>query len=254
MARSRKTADAAINTEGWMMSYADMATILLAMFIVLSTLGKDQTGASLQKGLESYRESRQTFGFPGMFDTTGRAINLSASGPRYNLHHEDDPSRQGNTAIGVASNGPDDEKREGVSIDQEKEQFQHFVKELERQFDVKRMPYVTGQATVDLFDPLNKHAPLLTAKHKEALSPVIGLLKRDEYRLMVVAWATMSKDSALLRAAEQAQSIAKEIIDSGHLDEAASRRLMAVAKTWPYADYQRPVFSLVVAKTHQAQK
>lgn len=48
----RKKALAAVNTEGWMMSYADMVTILLAMFIVLSTLGKDQTGASLQKGLE----------------------------------------------------------------------------------------------------------------------------------------------------------------------------------------------------------
>jgi hypothetical protein len=255
MARSRKSATAAINTEGWMMSYADMATILLAMFIVLSTLGKDQTGASLQKGLESYRESRQNFGFPGMFETTGRAVNFSASGPRYNLEHADDPSRHGAGDVPAgARSDQENAKREGESIDQEKEQFQHFVKELERQFDVKRLPYLTGQATIDLFDPLNKQAPYLTGKHKEALSQVIGLLRRDDYRLMVVAWATMAKDSALLRACEQARGIAKEIVETARLDDNASRRLMAVGKTWPHADFERPVFSLVVAKTHQAPK
>src|SRR5438046_8282128 len=85
VAKARKKGLAAINTEGWMMSYADMATILLAMFIVLSTLGKDQTGASLQKGLESWRETRQSFGLGGIFSTSDRPGGLGSTGPHYNL-------------------------------------------------------------------------------------------------------------------------------------------------------------------------
>src|SRR4051794_37209797 len=88
MAKPRKKALAAINTEGWMMSYADMATILLAMFIVLSTLGKDQTGASLQKGLESWRETHQNFGLPGIFNTSDRPGGLGSTGPHYNVEGE----------------------------------------------------------------------------------------------------------------------------------------------------------------------
>src|SRR5207237_8598648 len=82
---AKKKAEDAINTEGWMMSYADMATILLAMFIVLSTLGKDQTGASLQKGLESWRETCQSFGLGGILTTSDRPGGLGTTGPHYNL-------------------------------------------------------------------------------------------------------------------------------------------------------------------------
>src|SRR3954452_4158866 len=88
MAKLRKKALAAVNTEGWMMSYADMATILLAMFIVLSTLGKDQTGASLQKGLESWRETRQSFGLGGLFTTSENAGGFGGTDGKYNLQGE----------------------------------------------------------------------------------------------------------------------------------------------------------------------
>src|SRR5947209_7064065 len=84
MARARKKAgDSPINTEGWMMSYADMATILLAMFIVLSTLGKDQTGVNLHNGTGSFRQALDAFGLPGLFSTSSRVIPLETASPRY---------------------------------------------------------------------------------------------------------------------------------------------------------------------------
>src|SRR5207244_10746573 len=89
MVKTARKALAAVNTEGWMMSYADMATILLAMFIVLSTLGKDQTGASLQKGLESWRASRQFFGLNGLFNNSNMQTQLGHRGPHY-VYSQDD--------------------------------------------------------------------------------------------------------------------------------------------------------------------
>src|SRR5215471_2745480 len=97
MAKHRKKAETAVNTEGWMMSYADMATILLAMFIVLSTLGKDQTGVSLYNGTGSFRRALDCFGLPGLFPNSAKPIQAEAPGPRYQIkgEGETDPKNKG---------------------------------------------------------------------------------------------------------------------------------------------------------------
>jgi hypothetical protein len=244
MAKPRKSVLEAINTEGWMMSYADMATILLAMFIVLSTLGKDQTGASLQKGLESWRETRQLFGLPAFFVTANRPNNFGAGGPRYVLEGEGDP-------LPTAEGGTNKEKPTLPSIDQEVERFQRFLGELDRQFKVDSLPRITGQATVDLYERLNKEPPYLASKHKELLGQIVPLLRRPDYRVLIIAWATMAKESAMSRAAETAKELADEIASGAQLDAEARARLWAVGQTWRYKDYQRPVFSLVIAKNQK---
>src|SRR2546426_8636565 len=95
MMRRRRTADGQINTNGWMMSYADMATILLAMFIVLSTLGKDQTGVNLQRGTGSFTNALRSFGLPGLFSTSPRPIALSGPTPHYLYVPPEEPSDEG---------------------------------------------------------------------------------------------------------------------------------------------------------------
>src|SRR2546428_132665 len=72
-----------INVNGWMMSYADMATTLLAMFIALSTLGKDQTGINLYNGTGSFTHSLDTFGLPGLFPNSAHVIQLDHPGPHH---------------------------------------------------------------------------------------------------------------------------------------------------------------------------
>jgi hypothetical protein len=237
VAKPRKHALAAVNTEGWMMSYADMATILLAMFIVLSTLGKDQTGASLQKGLESYRESRQNFGLPGFFSTSNSPNPFGKSRPYYSL--------PGDGGAGAGAGG----QLNALNIDQEQERFQQFLGEMGRQFQVKRLPPIVGQATVDLFEPLNKTSPYWTARHHEFLAQVTPLLRRGDYRLFVLVWAPMAKDAPMIKAAEKAKQLADEIAVMAKLDASARGRVIAVGQTWPYADFQRPVVSLVLART-----
>jgi Membrane MotB of proton-channel complex MotA/MotB len=241
VAKSRKRALAAVNTEGWMMSYADMATILLAMFIVLSTLGKDQTGASLQKGLESWRETRHSLGLGNFLPTSSRANSFEHVGPKYNLDNG------GNTGQGQGDTG--DGKPGSRSIDQETEAFQRFLNELERQFKVNRLPDVVGQASVDLFEPFNQEKPYWTSRQKELLTQIIPLLRRSDYRVVFVVWAPMAKESALMRSAEKAKQLADELAIMAQLETKSRDRLVSVAKTWPYVEFQRPVASLVVVRT-----
>ena len=64
------------DANAWMMSYADMATILLAMFIVLSTFSKDQTGISLYHGTGSFQKAMKSFGLPGLMPNSNHPIQL----------------------------------------------------------------------------------------------------------------------------------------------------------------------------------
>ncbi len=241
MAKHRqKGADEAVNTDGWMMSYADMATVLLAMFIVLSTLGKDQTGVSLEKGLESWRESRANFGLGGLFATSSNVVKGDAPAPNY--HGADDAAGEGG--------GPDADKGPR-GRDAEQERLNRFLAEMDRQFKVDKMPRVAGSATVDFFDPLGPAPPYLTARQAEVVGQVLPLLGRDDYRVTLVVWATTPSDTAWARAAEQARLVADELAAAADLSPPARARLVAVGQTWRYPGFQRPVLSLTIAKTEK---
>jgi len=232
-----KKAESKINTEGWMMSYADMATILLAMFIVLSTFGKDQTGATLQKGLESWRESRQFFGLPGFLTGSSQVSQHHSPGPSYSLDHE-----------ASGENGD----RPSSLTDGETERFQNFLQELERHFEVRTLPRAAGRATVDLFDPLHAQAPLLSAKQFATCGQILPLLRRPEYRVTLVVWATMPVESALTRAADQAYRISEELRATALVPADAWKRFDAVCQCWRYPHHQRPVMSLMITKSETA--
>jgi hypothetical protein len=218
-----------VNPEGWLMSYADMVTILLALFIVLSTLGKDQTGVSLQEGLESFRESRATFGAGGLFDRSARGIQHEATGPRY------------------LTEGSEEEKDQADRVnDLEQEQLQRFLGEMDRQFRVEKLPQAVGQATVDLFTPLNRKAPYLTATHADFLTQLLPVLERTNYRVTLIVWAPTPSETAWGRAAGQARAVADELLAGA--STAARARLIAVGQSWPYATFRRPVMSVVIAR------
>jgi hypothetical protein len=229
MIPKRKKDGGKINTEGWMMSYADMATILLAMFIVLSTFGKDQTGATLQKGLESWKESRQFFGLPGFFTNSSQQHQHNFKGPTYQASED-------------ATDESGDEQ--AVTLDAEIEKLRRFLKDPGGDGDLARQPSIKGQATLDFFEPLNRQPPYLTAKHRERLSQMLPLLNRKDYTITLVVWATMPVDSALTRAAEQATEIADELRPGGM----RTNNFTAIGQPWRYANFQRPIFSLTLRR------
>ena len=83
--RRQAHGESTINANAWMMSYADMATTLLAMFIVLSTMGKDQTGISLYNGTGSFRHAEESLGLPSFFPNSSHVITLQEPGPHYQI-------------------------------------------------------------------------------------------------------------------------------------------------------------------------
>ncbi len=230
-----------INTNAWMMSYADMATTLLAMFIVLSTLGKDQTGLNLYNGTGSFAHSLENFGIPGLFPNSSRVIQFDAKSPIYL-----DPTLEDEK--GLYAGGADAENRRTRIIDAEEERLQRFMQEMERQLEVEKLPRSAGEAALDFYAALNKAPPYLPNKYSESLGQVLPLLERDNYRVYVIVWATMPSNSAWNLAAVQAQRAADEIASTAHLGAQARSRLIALGQPWRYTNVRRPVLSIIISK------
>ena len=81
------------------------------------------------------------------------------------------------------------------------------------------------------------------------VSQVLPLLRRPDYRVTLVVWATMPSDSAWLRAVRQAGQIAEELADETQLPPEARARLVAVGQPWHHVHFDRPVISLTITKT-----
>ncbi len=226
-----------VNSNAWMVSYADMATILLAMFIVLSTLGKDQTGISLFYGTGSFKQALKNFGLPGLNANSNQVVPLQSAGTAYPTEAPFRESAEDPT---------------GRIIDGEQEYLQHFLSEMGRAFEARKLDRTAGHCSLDVYDPLGKNPPNFTGKAREVIMQMLPLLRRGGYRLQVVVWAPMPNESTVLRAASQAQQLVAEINTEADLDPLARQRLVAVSQTWRYRDVPRPVLSVVVIKTAPA--
>lgn len=242
MARAKKKNGQAVATDAWMVSFASLATVLLGMFIVLSTLGKDQTGISTLRGLGSFREYRAQFGFGGLFDHSGRAKQFEAVGPRYVIDELDQETELS------------DKNAATRSIDGEREKLQRFLDELDRLFPVETLPPISGQAVVDFHQPFPKKAPLLSAKANGLLTQIAPLLRRSDYQVAVVVWATMPSQSAWVQATNQATALAEEIATFGQLNEQERSRLVPHGQPWPHVKYLRPIWSLQIMRIGKDQR
>ena len=224
----RTQAAGPVNTHGWMMSYADMVTILLAMLIVLSTLSSDQTGITLYNGAASFAKALSSFGLTGPSAASLRPLEMNYSTPHY---------------LFKAGSKSEDEDMD--------EPLQHFLLELQRQFVVERRRPAAGQVVIDLYEPLHRDAPYLAPHHLEALHQVRPLLDRPNYRLHLIVWTPTPRPSAWSRAADKARLAADELITAERLPPAAAGRLVPLAQPWRYRDVRRPILSLIVVKMQE---
>jgi hypothetical protein len=238
----------------WMMSYADMATILLAMFIVLSTFAKDQTGISLYYGTGSFRAAVTSFGLPGLMSNSSEVVSLQAPGTQHTLSNTEssEPDREPQSARQKENDnatGKGDTDSPQRVIDAEEENFQRFIGEMDRHFRTAKLPRTSGQTSLDFYDKISSAAPYVTDAQREQIAPLLPLLKRSGYRLQVIVWAGIPRDTATTRAAEEAVNVVEELAAEAGLDAAARRKLVAIGQSWPYRDVARPVMSVVVTRT-----
>jgi hypothetical protein len=237
--KKHATPEEHVNSLAWMVSYADMATILLAMFIVLSSLSKDQTGLTLYKGTGSFDKAMKSFGMPGLMPNSARMIWQSNSGPAYTFAQP---------AEWKKNDAPDPAAAPRV-IDDEEERFQHFLSEISQAMPVEKLPRATGQAAVDLFEPLDRNAPHLKEIHRKSILPLLPLLRQKQIQIEVVVWAPMPVDSALIRCSTQATQIVESLANDARLSADERSRLIGVSQCWRYRDIRRPVISYVVTRT-----
>jgi hypothetical protein len=83
---------------------------------------------------------------------------------------------------------------------------------------------------------------------------VLPTLRRPEYRVDLIVWATMPSESQWERAGLRATEVEQELAQWARLDAEQRSRLRAIGKPWRYSDAKRPVMTIVVRKLNLASR
>ena len=231
-------------SKAYLMSFGDTMTTLLAFFIIMNSLAKEQTGANVHAGTGSFVRALSSLGLPGRVPShnSSNAVTRPETNPLYIVPDLDDNPPD------VAASGPDDDPDDLRVIDREAEQFHRFMTEMERLMIVAPQPSVSGEVVFDFFDRLQAQAPFLRDVHLRAFSPIIPQLRQEGYRLEVVVWATTPGETAWLRATRQAAAVADQIADLVQLSPAQRPRLTSAGRVWISSTEKRPVISIIVRR------
>jgi flagellar motor protein MotB len=242
MARRKKQPPQGPNN-GYLVSFGDTMTALLAFFIVLNTLAEEQTGADIHAGTGSFIEATDKLGAPGIFsDGMSRyRLQLDEPSPLYIVPDEDE-----NESFGNAS-GPDEDGDNSWVRDREQEEYERFLTELERFHEIEPTPSVKGEVSFDRMKRLPRQEPLLDEGMREMLIPLAPLLRRPDYEIEIVVWATTPGPSAWTRSVRQARQLHRETKDlfGSAVD---SSRLTAAGRPWLHSNVERPVVSVIVRR------
>ncbi len=242
MARKPKPEDPP-PSKAYLVSFGDTMTTLLAFFIVLCSLAEEQSGANLYAGTGSFIKAMDGLGLPGPFkkESSAKVVEQDATNPLYVVEDLQDRAPEPNPT------GPDEDN--GLrSIDRENEVYQRFLNELNRLAHIEPLPETQGEVSFDLFNRIQPDPPHLTEPYREAFLRVLPTLRKPNYRIDVIVWATTPSPSAWNRAANQAMAIVDEVATSTGLDDERRARLRPLGMPWRYSDVKRPVLSIVVRK------
>ena len=252
-----------------LISYGDTLTALLAFYIVLNSLAKEQTGANIHAGTGSFISVTDSLGLPGIFgkDMSRYPLQFHEPSPLYIVPDRDD--------LGNAS-GPDDVPDTTWVRDREQEEFERFLLEIDRLHHVQQLAEATGEVTFDRMSRLPQEPPLLDQQMREMMIPLAPLLNRPDYEIEIVVWSTTPSKSAWKRSVRQANELRNEAVrllrkgvtsdrsalvqSLAHDSEQTapggllgfgpqdSQKLIATGKPWMYSDVKRPAASVTVRR------
>jgi hypothetical protein len=230
-------------SKAYLVSFGDTMTALLAFFIVLNSLAKDQTGANMQAGTGSFVAAMKSVGTPGRLsgDRSDLYIARAASAPIYAVPSEQRP----NDDLGMGADDEDDKIR---IISREMDNFQRFLSEMQYQFDVSETSPTQSQIVFDSFEKLGRDTNILGANAIQLAADAIGQLASDKFELEVIVWANMPSESAINRAMEQALKIEAQIDSAFNFRGQQRQRFSASAKTWLFVDAKRPKISFILSR------
>lgn len=231
---------------GYLVSFGDTMTALLAFFIVLNSLAEEQTGANLHAGTGSFVQTLKTFGVPGIFRTkmSSQIFQLPYPSPVYVVPGESEEDAT------LESTGPDDVEDKQRIIDWEQEDFERFLHEMGRWNPLREERTVDGEVAFDLFTYLGSGDKVAPEDVFVAARQLAPLLRQDDYELEVTVWATAPTGSAWSRAIGQAATIRQELSEYLGLEGKATQ-IAATARPWLSSTARRPTVSLIVRRLKQ---
>lgn len=219
-------------------------TALLAFFIVLNSLAKEQTGANLQAGTGSFVQAfkgKGGSGKPGS-GTVSQGFQMPEAAPRYVI-----PTDNEEEATGLPT-GTDDTYQNERVLNRQEEDFQRFIQEIQRLHSAEELPKITGEVTFDVFGVLPSEPPYMNDELKQILIDSAPAVRRPGHSLQLIVWARMPSESAWRRAIQQAQGLRKEARQL--LGPAADRfPIEATGQPWISQSARRPGASVVIQRT-----
>lgn len=244
MARKKKCPSGPNN--GYLISFGDTMTALLAFFIVLNSLAEEQTGANLHAGTGSFMKSVDKFGLAGKINSnlSAQAFQQQAIAPKYVVSDpEDRPPERG-------ARGPDDVNDSQRIVDREKDDYQRFLQDLRRVNNLQEERRVEGEVSFDVLEKLTPQpdGTLLNPELRAALTGVGPMLRRGDYAVEIVVWTPTPAESAWSRSLKTAARIHKEAVELLRIPPNQQMRLTAVSAPWIDQELKRPTVTVVLRR------
>ena len=243
MARKEKAPDAG-PSKAYLVSFGDTMTALLAFFIVLNSLAKEQTGANMYNGTGSFVTAFAKSGTPGgmtgnrsrdMIQQTQQSSVYALAG---NLDKNVDPDNV----------GPDEDGHRERIADRDKEQFQKFLAEIEKKFGLNSEPPIRNQVVFDSFSSFNRKTGSLSPHALQLASETIPKLRKGDTKLEIVLWATMPSKRIIDKTLEKSLLVKKQIEESYWLKPQEKQKIRYTVKPWLFSDAKRPIISFVISE------
>lgn len=246
MAKKQKPIDAG-PSKAYLVSFGDTMTALLAFFIVLNSLAKDQTGANMYAGTGSFVNAFAKSGTPGgnPGNRSSDMIQQTNQAPIYALAENLDKNEtDGNV-------GPDDTDRKDRIINREKEEFQKFLNDIDKAFGVETKKPVVNQVVFDSFESFNRENGKLSEHAIKLASELIPKLRQSGSQLEIVVWATMPSRSEMERKLSRSFVVKANVEELFWIKPSLKSRIRYSVKPWLFTDARRPVISFVMSETER---
>ena len=240
-------------SKAYLVSFGDTMTALLAFFIVINSMAQEQTGANLYSGTGSFVSAVQSIGFAGTAPNPNSKYltKKEAPMPLYALAENLDknPDQEGNI-------GPDDENDSERTIDRDKENFQRFLHEIDRHFNLEHRSSVSNQVVFDSFELFKEDDEngILSDHAIQLFAEVAPLLRNDGKFVEIILWASMPSPVVIEKTLYKSDKVMTELKSKFNLNKPNNRQFRVVVKPWLFSDAKRPIISFVVGNLDKSEK
>ena len=235
-----------VPSKAYLVSFGDTMTALLAFFIVLNSLAKEQTGANMYSGTGSFVNAFSKSGMPGGLpeNRSSDMIQQESQQPIYALA-DNKKKNEGNV-------GPDDVNKKDQIKDRDNESFQKFLSKVEKKFGLENNASLMNQTAFDSFEKPKSEDDGISRHAIELLTNAIAQLRDPNVSVEVIVWATMPSKTNLEKHLKTTVSMRSKIESMFWLQPEQKKRVRYRAKPWLFADARRPVMSVVISQFENA--